>query len=153
MEWRRRAERTRVVRQVAALVEESEAFLLGRYLETRARSAAGSPVWTRCNWIAHAAPDEIMAAVAGPARLSGRPGSWAWAAGTLADELIRLAGGEPGAVGDLQRGCLVPLELTLMEPAFWNVLPADVVALARTRLRAHPRARRDGLRVPPGDEE
>ena len=85
MEWRRRAERTRVVRQAAELVEESEAFLLGRYLETRARSAAGSPVWTRCNWIAHAAPDEIMAAVAGPARLSGRPGSWAWAAGTLAD--------------------------------------------------------------------
>ena len=151
MDWRGRRRHTRARNPATRLADEAEAFLIGRYTET-GDPGAGWPAWARLNWISHAAPEEVVARVGDPGRPLGRLGSWEWAVGALSEELVSIAGGQTPVIDVLQRGCLVPLELTLMQPAFWSVLPAEVVALALTRLRAHPPVRRHGLRGPPPEE-
>ncbi len=151
MERRRRSQQRRERLAVVCLIEETEAFLAGRYLEVRAGSDSGRPAWAQLNWLSHADPDEVSdsAPALGPSRL----GSWSWAVAVLTGEVLELTGGDRARIRDLQRSCLIPLELTLMMPSFWNVLPAEVVALAVARLRAHPSVRRrDPTKVPPSDE-
>ena len=153
MEWPARRQRRRD-EDPSRLVEATEAFLLGRFLEVTASSGSGTPSWAQINWIAHAEPDDIREAPrrTAPTAAPVPIGSWAWAVGVLTQELMALTAAEPDAVRELQRGCLVPLELTMMLPSFWNVMPAEVLTLAVTRLRAHPRSRPDGsMRVSPPD--
>jgi hypothetical protein len=152
MDWRGRAQHKREQGMVSQLVSEAEAFLSGRYLEVARTSGRGVPGWIQCNWIAHAPPEEIVVAAGDPSGSVVRLGSWAWAVRALSEEMVGLTAAETGAIGDLQRGCLVPLELTLMQPAFASILPAEVLSLAVTRLRAHPCPGRRGMPVPPGEE-
>ncbi len=151
MEWRRGPGRRREGLAVDRLVAETEAFLAGRYLEVVTASGTGSPAWAQLNWLAHADPGDVRnSRRPGPNR-PARLGSWPWAVEVLATELLASTSDDTG-VRILQRECLVPLELTIMLPSFWNVMPAEVVTLALTRLRAHPRARGRGpTRVPPPD--
>jgi hypothetical protein len=127
------------------LVEEASAFLDGRYAEAVADGTTGLPVWAELNRIAHRRPAEVTArrgdgAVARPVPL----GSWAWAEEAIGEELTRLSRGDGERVARLQRECLVPLELSLMSPLFGNVLPAEVVQLAVSRMRMHPAVRGTG---------
>ena len=134
------------------LVEETQAFLDGRFLEVTVASGGGSPAWAQLNWISHTGPDELGEAARRPPSPPARLGSWAWAVEALTAETVTLACGDPQVVGELQRACLIPLELSMMLPPWWNVLPAEVLALAVQRLRAHPSARRGPTKVAPPEE-
>ena len=135
-------------------MEEAEAFLTGRYEAAVTRGAGGVPVWARVNWLAHASPSGLTA-LALDGRLEPTPlGSWAWAVHELARVIVELAQGNDSLIERLQRECMIPLEMTLLNPQFWPALPAEVVILAVNRLRSHPVVRAfpgTAAGGPPGD--
>jgi hypothetical protein len=151
MDWFGRRER-KLGDDAFALVEESTAFLTGHYL-ARVASAkgrgSGAPAWAQVNALAHARPDSLLRQLE-LQRRSGleRPGSWSRTRFDILREVVDLADGRPGRIEQLQRGCLIPLELRLMTP-FRDVQPTDVLILALTRLHAHPLALRRRMATPP----
>ncbi len=140
MIWRSRSRMRREQAEVV-LVEEAEAFLTGRYEAAVTRGASGVPVWARVNWLAHAPPSDLTALTL-DGRLEPTPrGSWAWAVHELTLEIVELAQGNRSLIERLQRECMIPLEMALLDPHLWSALPAEVVLLALNRLRSHPVAR------------
>ncbi len=133
------------------LIEETEAFFAGHYLEATGASDLGTPTWARLNRLTHAAPGEICEwsrAGFGP---QPSPGSWPWAVELLSKEMTALSQGDEAVIFDLQRDCLIPVELTLMGWSHHSVLPADLVALCIPCLREHPHVRRHRhSETPPG---
>jgi len=86
------------------LVEEAEAFLGGWLIEETADWWHPLPGWVLLSVLAHARRGDI-------ARLTdGRRG---WALAYLAEEILEAAPTR-GALTELQRGALVPLELALL---------------------------------------
>jgi hypothetical protein len=130
-------------------VEEAEAFLAGRYGSALQR-AGDVPVWARMNWLAHASPSELKARIEEDRREPAPSGSWAWAVHELNQEIVELAQGDCSQIGRLQRDCMVPLEMALLDPQYWPALPSEIVILAVNRLRGHPVARAYRAGIPEG---
>ncbi len=152
MDWRKWVRRAHERARDEQLVEETEAFLTGRYLEVGRPDTEGTPVWAQLNWIAHAPPGALLEEVVGCDGNDRLIGTWAWTVKTLLGELVVLSGGDPHVIVALQRDCVIPVELTLMVPDGRDVLPADAASLAVTWMRSHPRVRSEGRtrKLPPG---
>jgi hypothetical protein len=152
MDWRKWVLRAPEQTKDEQLVEETEAYLAGRYLDMARPDTEGTPVWAQLNWIAHAPPGALLERAIGCGAPDRFIGTWAWAVKTLMRELVVLSGGDPQVVLALQRDCVIPVELTLMTPDCRDVLPADAASLVITRMRAHPRVRSEGRtrKLPPG---
>lgn len=148
MDWFGRQRRRRK-RDGLALVEEATAFLNGDLAVHLASTGSGIPAWARVNTLAHARPLLLIRDLELRRCVPGRVGSWSRTMLDILRELAELASGEPCRIEQLQRECLIPLELRLMEPSFRDVLPSDVLILALTRLRAHPIALRYRAASPP----
>ncbi len=129
--------RSRSARQEQVLLDETEEFLAGRVLLRYGEAGRPLPVWVAANWLAHAEPAAIEARVRYEAGLQRLGGSWEWAVTTLARELVELAGRRPEVVRQLQRDCLVPVELAVLDQGRADLLPLHLVALGRARLRGH----------------
>ena len=99
------------------------------------------PAWVHLNRVAHALPSEIITRARSEMGLGPLTGTWAWATSTLARELLNGSGGDVTIVDQMQRDCLVPMELALMHPGREHVLPRHVVILGVPRLHAHPSGR------------
>jgi hypothetical protein len=146
MDWFGR-ERRRGPRAESALVEEADALVTGRM-----RGKDGAPAWVHLNWLAHGDPGclALRCEVARRRRRRPeRPGSWAHTRSEILVELVHRADGRSEAIAHLQRACLIPLELRLMEPPFGDRLPSEVLGLALTRLRSHPIVLDRGTAGPP----
>lgn len=152
MNWRKWVRRAHEETKEQQLVEETEAYLAGRYLDMARPDTEGTPVWAQLNWISHAPPDALLEQAVGHDANDRSIGTWAWAVKTLLRELMALSGGDPRVVLTLQRECVIPVELTVMVPDCWDLLPADAASLAVSRMRAHPRVRSEGRtrKLPPG---
>jgi hypothetical protein len=122
------------------LVEEIESFLTGNALRSYVASGLPVPTWANINWLAHGEPAELRERVRLEYGLERLEGSWAWAVSTVARELLEAGGADPVVVR-LQRDCLVPIELALLEQGDREFLPARLVSIGIPRLRAHPMAR------------
>jgi hypothetical protein len=120
-----------------ALIEETSAFLQGRAPDLYEVRGQRIPTWARLNPMAHA-PAAYIRALADRHHVEFQPsGSWNWALGSLAEEMVTLAGDEDAELAALQRRHLVPLELLLA--ADRRLLSAEyVLEIARTLLRSHP---------------
>jgi hypothetical protein len=135
-------------RQARSLVQETESFLCGRVRDRYVEQGLSVPPWAELNWLAHAEPSDVRARAAQQPGQETK-GTWSWATGILARELVSNAGGKQDAMLELQRQCLIPMELTLMGQGGNGFLPKHLVALGVPRLRSHP-----GMRSPsdrPGD--
>jgi hypothetical protein len=119
------------------VLEEAEEILTGQ-ARCRYHGAHPPPVWTEVNWLAHADPSAIRDRVGYETGLRRLDDSWEWATTTLARELLDRAGWQRDIVVQLQRDCLVPIELTLLDDVGNDLLPRHLVALAVARLRSHP---------------
>jgi hypothetical protein len=102
------------------------------------------------NWLAHGDPESLarQGEQAGRHRPE-RPGSWMRVRTDILQELVGLADGRAEVIAHLQRACLIPLELRLMDPVFGDRLPSEVLVLALTRLRSHPITLDHGSAGPP----
>ncbi|MGA3147160.1 MAG: hypothetical protein ABSF33_06760 [Acidimicrobiales bacterium] len=148
MDWLGRQRRSSK-RDEAALVNEATAFLTGQFAAHVASTSAGLPTWARVNSLAHARPSVLVRDLELRRHVPERVGSWARTTFDILEELVELASGQKGRIEQLQRECLIPLELRLMAPSFDNILPSDVLILALTRLRAHPIALQYRAASPP----
>jgi hypothetical protein len=123
------------------LVDEAAALLAGGIVQVYLAADVPLPAWANLNWIAHGPPSEIVERAKSEAGLCRPAGSWAWVTSTFAHELDVGSGGDPDIVEQLQRDCLIPMELALMRPGHDNVLPEHAVVLGVPRLHAHPSVR------------
>jgi hypothetical protein len=120
------------------LIRESEAFLRGRALQGLWTRNQVVPEWAHINWLAHADPSEILARAREELGLRRPEGSWPWATSTLAHELFVDSGESGDTVRQLQRDCIIPIELALISTEQLSMSPAHCVWLAVLKLRAHP---------------
>lgn len=114
------------------VADEAAAYLDGRLLELlRAEGAGGLvPPWIWLNAVAHG--DQERIAWLASDRVAGGAG-WRRVRAALADELLRVADGDPAEVARLQREVLVPLELSLAERK--DLEPASLLEIATQELR------------------
>lgn len=122
----------------AELVEETSALLTGRAMRFYQVRKLSPPAWAYLNWIAHGDASEIIDRARSETGLSRPKGTWLWASSTLAHEILVGSKGRLSTVEQLQRDCLVPIELALMHPGRERVLPEHVVAVGVPHLLAHP---------------
>jgi hypothetical protein len=122
------------------LIEEIESFLAGYALRSYLDLGLAVPAWANINWLAHGRTADLRERVRLEYGLERLEGSWAWAVSTVARELLE-AGREDSVVLRLQRDCLVPMELALLDQGGRGFLPSHLVAIGVPRLRAHPMAR------------
>ncbi len=148
MDWLGRQRRS-ARRDEAALADEAAAFLTGDFAMHLAFTGVGMPAWAQVNSLAHGRPSLLVRDLELRRWVPERVGSWARTTFDILEELVELAAGQTGQIEQLQRECLIPLELRLMEPLFDSVLPSDVLILALTRLRAHPIALQHRAASPP----
>ena len=120
----------------AALIDETSAFLDGRAPDLYEARGQRVPTWARLNPMAHA-PAAYIRALAERHHVEFQPsGSWSWALGSLAEEMVSQAGGSDAELAELQRRHVVPLELLLADDR--RLLSAEyVLEIARTLLRTH----------------
>lgn len=123
-------------------VREAEALLAGGARHGYPLTQVPVPAWTEVNWLAHADPALIGQRVRYESGLHRPQGTWAWATGLVARELLDLAAWRPELVVQLQRECLVPIELWLLERDHHGLAPDQFVSVGIERLRSHPRDRR-----------
>ncbi len=117
-----------------ALVEEAAALVTGRM-----EGGDRDPAWVHLNGLAHGDPHHLaLQAEVARRQRPERPGSWEGTRTDILLELVRLADGSAEVITHLQRSCLIPLELRLLEPRFGDRLPSEVLVLALTRLHSHP---------------
>jgi hypothetical protein len=123
-------------------VEDSEAFLLGRYAERLESRASPVPSWAWTNVLAHGSLDDLRrAAEGGGARRAGERRWWEGRA-YLASELLETAG-RRGSLAEIQREVLVPLELWLAarrDVRSWT--PGRWVVTVRSSLDAYRHSQR-----------
>jgi hypothetical protein len=125
-------------RGARSLVQETELFLGGRVRQYYVETNLMVPPWVEFNWLAHGEPNAIRASVTAQQLEEGGPdGTWTWAIGILARELVAEADAKQYAIVDLQRYCLIPMELALMSHGGNGFLPKHLVALGVFRLRSH----------------
>jgi len=136
MIFRRRARREETG---DGLVDEIESFLAGNAVRPYLDSGLPVPAWANLNWLAHGRPAELRERVRLESGLRRMEGTWAWAVSTVARELLE-AGREDAVVLCLQRDCLVPMELALLDQGGRGFLPSHLVTLGIPRVRAHPMA-------------
>ena len=143
MIFRRKARRARSNRRDQTgegLIDEIESFLAGNALRSYVDSGLPVPPWANINWLAHGEPAELRERVRLEYGLERLEGTWAWAVSTVARELLEAGGADPVVVR-LQRDCLVPIELALLERGDRGFLPSRLVSIGIPRLRSHPMAR------------
>jgi len=131
---------SRVERNAKRFAEECEAFLAGDALRLVGSPRGRPPTWTQINWMAHTAPSSVVDRFRSEIGLRRPAGTWPWAVSTLVDELVAIAAGDERVIGQLQRDCLIPMELVLLRSDAACFLPAHLVALGVPRLRSHPAA-------------
>jgi hypothetical protein len=114
------------------VADEAAAYLDGRLLEClRAKGAGGIvPPWIWLNAVAHG--DQERIAWLASDRSPGSAG-WRGARAALADELLRVADGDPVEVARLQRDVLVPLEMSLADRR--DLVPAGLLEIGTQELR------------------
>ena len=136
--WRRRGRR-----RERFLVRETEAFLTGQIHTCYAKARRPAPNWAELNWLTHGHPDQIRERVLSESGLERPNGSWQWATSVLARELLHDGGGRNDVIALLQRDCLIPMELVLLDHDHNELLPAHLVALGVPKLRSHPAVDQD----------
>lgn len=94
------------------LVEESEAFLVGRYVEHLESRAAAVPVWAWTNALAHGTADDLRRVADGARADQTAAHDWRAARAYVAAELLE-ATARGTSLAETQRQLLVPLELRL----------------------------------------
>ena len=103
MSWRRRDP------DDIALVEGSEAFLAGSYVELCESRGKAVPVWAWMNLLAHGTEDQLRAVT-----VQHHGGLWHRARRLVAIELVDLIAAGRVSLSEFQREVLVPLELDVM---------------------------------------
>ena len=123
------------------LVSESEAFLLGRYVELLEERGEPVPVWAWTNVLAHGSRDDVDRAAAGAHGWSSSR-RWRIARALVAGEVLETVGrGAP--LSDLQREVLAPLELELVRRrGVWTWTPERWLATVRSALRSYRHSNR-----------
>jgi hypothetical protein len=117
------------------LVTETEAFLAGRIGEVVLGLPLAGEAWIPVNRLAHAPARELLADSC-RSRRGGPPwGSWAWALQTVLGEMRDAADGREDRMQELQRGCIVPYELSVLEASYPATAPVDLVAEVVSDLR------------------
>lgn len=128
-------------RLVECLAGRTESILAGQVRGRYVDEGLPVPPWAELNWLAHAQPSDIRACAAGRPGLNEPTGTWPWALRILARELVAHADENQDPIVELQRQCLIPMELTLMGHGSVGFLPKHLVALGVLRLRSHGHAR------------
>lgn len=132
-------QRRRLKQDALTLVDEATAFLIGRFGAHTAFTGPGTPPWTRVYSLSHPRPSVLTRGLELQRRTAPAPvGPWARAKYDILEELVELSGGRPDRIEQLKRECLIPLELDLMDPRLCGILPGEVLAMAMSRLGAHP---------------
>ena len=130
-------------RHARRCVAECGAFLEGRALFVYLANGCAVPTWARVNWIAHVDPSAVIDRYRSEHGLRRLEHSWPWATSTLTNEMVEIAGADRDVIRQLQRDCLVPMELTLLQSGGGGFGPEHLVAQGVPSLRAHPAAKRD----------
>lgn len=126
---------SRINRAARALVEETEAFLAGTYVELCEQHEAPTPVWAWINLLAHGTVDQLRGAVA----LGSGTGRWRHARGFLAGELVDLADSSHRGLVEFQRDVLQPLELYVISwPEAYRWQPSELVETMLRSLHGNP---------------
>ncbi|HMD46314.1 MAG TPA: hypothetical protein VKG43_09150, partial [Acidimicrobiales bacterium] len=121
------------------LVEEVGAYLDGTALDLFCRRGALVPPWAWLNVLAHGSARAVEARARRHQEVFEPGGSWGWAVGVLATEMLRAAGGDRAELGRIQREVVLPLEISLLGRAPVSVPPpTQLVSIACARLRARP---------------
>lgn len=108
-----------------ALVEESQAFLDGRYAELAASSDERVPVWAWMNLLAHGTEAELRIAASQLLVAEG----WRQARAFLAGEVVNVIDAGLMPLSQVQRDILVPLELDILScPTANQWTPAQLVS-------------------------
>jgi hypothetical protein len=131
----------RATTEATKLIEETTALLMGRAMSFYQVRKRQPPAWVHLNWIAHGQASEIIERARSETGLNRPSGTWAWATSTFARELLVSSKGDLFTVEQLQRDCLVPIELALMRGGREDVHPEQVVALGIPHLLSHPSVR------------
>lgn len=124
------------------LVEDSEAFLLGRYAARVEQRSADVPAWAWTNLLAHGSEDDLRRAAVDARRGPAESRGWRAARAFLAAEILRTIG-PGGSLVELQRQVLAPLELELAgrpDIGWWS--PQRWVVAVRSRLAAYRHSHR-----------
>lgn len=125
-------------RAAEQMIAEVEAFLAGHVGEVVVGLDVARESWVPLNWIAHAAPTELLDEACRPRHREPPWGSWPWAVDTVLRELMNASGAVPEIIEELQRACLIPYELTLMCPSATPATPFEVVADTVSSIRSFP---------------
>ena len=149
MDWFGR-KRRKFSEDALALTEEATALLTGHIMTVALRAGTGTPAWAQVNFLAHGRPALLLRQFElEQQRLPHRIGSWPRTKSDILQELVVLAAGRPERIEVLQRGCLIPVEIRLMESSSITVQPSDVLALALALLHAHPLGLHHRMLLPP----
>lgn len=135
---RRRVQNRPRSSDVAELVDEAAAFLLGKSPETFWRRGEPIPPWAWLNPLVHQDPAAVRAFARSAPAAAYRRGSWEAAMGQLAQSMVGLAHGDEPTIRNLQDECLLPLELLLLTPVAPTVrTPRELLSLALARVQSH----------------
>ena len=118
-----------------ALIIEAESLLSGAAQELFVLHAQRVPTWARLNALAHGSPASLEAMASDHRGLSAF-GTWPWAVGTLARELLDVVGQNHYPLTHVQRSSMVPLELALLAPGAIEPSPRMLVAVGTAAIRA-----------------
>lgn len=128
MWWqKRRDEQAAPVDDEVVLTREVEAFLSGRLVQHWHDEWLMVPSWGWLTVLAHGGPGEIAGLMDSGTYWSPSEKAWGPALGFLAGDILSRAD-SPGALQDLQRTALIPLELELLRSEGGTVLePSQLV--------------------------
>jgi hypothetical protein len=135
MKWPKRLRKRQIEDQAQRLVEETEAYLNGDYLELARVDAVAVPPWVHFNWLAHTSPQGLVRKTSGLDAEHPTDGTWEWVDAELAAEIVALSGADLEAIHALQRDCLIPVEF--MMSRFVNVDPAKILPSLVDLIRSH----------------
>ena len=101
----------------SVFLQDCAALLSGRLLDRLFASGRYVPPWAWVNKLTHASQVELEAFAENPGTPDQRPELWVWQRTTafLADELLHSARQSGKGLYELQRSCLLPIELASLE--------------------------------------
>lgn len=103
--------------ELSVFQEDCAALLSGRLLDRLFASGRYVPHWAWVNKLTHASQPELEAFAENPGSPEQRPDLWVWQRTTafLAGEVLHSARQSGNGLYELQRSCLLPIELCSLE--------------------------------------
>ncbi|MDA8309651.1 MAG: hypothetical protein M0Z46_03395 [Actinomycetota bacterium] len=119
---------------VAELIAECEAYVVGGYAEHLGRHAEQIPVWAWTNLLAHGSREDLVRAAREVHSIWSPSRQWRVARGLIAREVLNeLAHG--ASLFDVQREVLAPIELAIAShPGAWTWTPQRWLDTVRSAL-------------------